>query len=43
MLLMGLFIVGNLLSAVAPVFAVMLLGRVVASLAHGAFPAPQGR
>ncbi|WP_046727584.1 MFS transporter [Streptomyces humi] len=37
MLLMGLFIAGNLLSAVAPVFAVMLIGRVVASLAHGAF------
>ncbi|TLS41466.1 MFS transporter [Streptomyces montanus] len=37
MLLMGLFIVGNLLSAVAPAFAVMLIGRVVASLAHGAF------
>ncbi|NSC19887.1 MFS transporter [Streptomyces albus subsp. chlorinus] len=37
MLLMGLFILGNLVSAVAPVFAVMLVGRVVASLAHGAF------
>lgn len=37
MLLMGLFIAGNLLSAVAPSFAVMLIGRVVASLAHGAF------
>ncbi|MEV7023718.1 MFS transporter [Kitasatospora sp. NPDC093558] len=37
MLLMGLFIVGNALSAAAPVFAVMLAGRVVASLAHGAF------
>lgn len=37
MLLMGLFVVGNLLSAVAPVFGVMLTGRVVASLAHGAF------
>ncbi|MEW1654964.1 MFS transporter [Streptomyces sp. NPDC093707] len=37
MLLMGLFILGNLISAVAPVFAVMLIGRVVASLAHGAF------
>lgn len=37
MLLMGLFVVGNLLSAVAPVFALMLAGRVVASLAHGAF------
>ncbi|UFQ16807.1 MULTISPECIES: MFS transporter [Streptomyces] len=37
MLLMGLFIAGNLLSAAAPVFGVMLAGRVVASLAHGAF------
>ncbi|WP_042163243.1 MFS transporter [Streptomyces sp. NBRC 110035] len=37
MLLMGLFIAGNLLSALAPVFGVMLLGRVIASLAHGAF------
>jgi DHA1 family inner membrane transport protein len=37
MLLMGLFVVGNLLSAVAPVFGLMLAGRVVASLAHGAF------
>ncbi|MEV6395325.1 MFS transporter [Streptomyces sp. NPDC051907] len=37
MLLMGLFIVGNVVSALAPVFGVMLAGRVVASLAHGAF------
>jgi DHA1 family inner membrane transport protein len=37
MLLMGLFIAGNLLSALAPVYSVMLLGRVVVSLAHGAF------
>jgi len=37
MLLMGLFVLGNLLSAVAPVFGLMLAGRVVASLAHGAF------
>ncbi|CAM5598138.1 MFS transporter OS=Streptomyces alboniger OX=132473 GN=CP975_17495 PE=4 SV=1 [Streptomyces alboniger] len=37
MLLMGLFVVGNVLSAVAPAFGVMLAGRVVASLAHGAF------
>ncbi|MBV2354811.1 MFS transporter [Streptomyces sp. J2-1] len=37
MLLMGLFIAGNLLSALAPTFAVMVVGRVVASLAHGAF------
>ncbi|SBT93182.1 MFS transporter, DHA1 family, inner membrane transport protein [Streptomyces sp. DI166] len=37
MLLMALFVAGNLLSALAPAFAVMLIGRVVASLAHGAF------
>ncbi|NGO73413.1 MFS transporter [Streptomyces boncukensis] len=37
MALMGLFILGNLVSAVAPVFGVMLAGRVIASLAHGAF------
>ncbi|CAM5440185.1 sugar efflux transporter [Streptomyces tendae] len=36
-LLMGLFIVGNLVSALAPAFSVMLIGRVIASLAHGAF------
>ncbi|SCL40278.1 MFS transporter, DHA1 family, arabinose polymer transporter [Micromonospora pallida] len=36
-LLMGLFVVGNLLSALAPSFGVMLTGRIVASLAHGAF------
>lgn len=37
MLLMGLFVAGNVLSALAPAFGVMLAGRVVASLAHGAF------
>ncbi|MFC3986352.1 MFS transporter [Streptosporangium jomthongense] len=37
MILMGLFVVGNLLSAVAPIMGVMLAGRIVASLAHGAF------
>ncbi|KAA6215767.1 MFS transporter [Streptomyces filamentosus] len=37
MFLMGLFIAGNALSAVAPGFGVMLAGRIVASLAHGAF------
>ncbi|GAA2377429.1 MFS transporter [Streptomyces cuspidosporus] len=37
MFLMGLFIVGNALSAFAPGFGVMLTGRVIASLAHGAF------
>ncbi|MEU2867783.1 MFS transporter [Streptomyces olivoreticuli] len=37
MALMGLFIAGNALSAASPVFALMLAGRIVASLAHGAF------
>lgn len=36
-LLMVLFVMGNLLSTLAPSYSVMLLGRVVASLAHGAF------
>ncbi|MCX4986139.1 MFS transporter [Streptomyces sp. NBC_00572] len=37
MLLMGLFVVGNLLSAIAPSFGMMMTGRVIASLAHGSF------
>ncbi|MEU9289477.1 MFS transporter [Streptomyces sp. NPDC048275] len=37
MFLMALFVVGNALSAFAPSFGAMLIGRVVASLAHGAF------
>ncbi|WP_335938936.1 MFS transporter [Streptomyces sp. PTD5-9] len=37
MFLMALFVIGNALSAFAPSFGVMLIGRVVASLAHGAF------
>ncbi|MCX0244911.1 MULTISPECIES: MFS transporter [Streptomyces] len=37
MILMGLFIVGNVVTAAAPVFEVMVVGRVIASLAHGAF------
>lgn len=32
-----LLVAGNALSAVAPVFGLMLTGRIVASLAHGAF------
>ncbi|MBF4615338.1 MFS transporter [Curtobacterium sp. VKM Ac-1376] len=35
--LMVLFIVGNLLSAVASGYGAMLLGRIVAALCHGAF------
>ncbi|MFI7104579.1 MFS transporter [Streptomyces sp. NPDC050161] len=36
-LLMGLFVVGNVLTALAPVFGVLLAGRIVAAFAHGAF------
>lgn len=35
--LMVLFILGNLLSALAPTYAMMLGGRVIAALCHGAF------
>ncbi|MFE0254208.1 MFS transporter [Streptomyces sp. NPDC059010] len=35
--LVALFVIGNLLSALAPSYAVMLLGRVVAALCHGSF------
>jgi DHA1 family inner membrane transport protein len=34
---MGLLVVGNLLSAVAPNFDLMTTGRIIASFAHGAF------
>jgi DHA1 family inner membrane transport protein len=35
--LLGFFIVGNALSALAPTYGVMLAGRIVAALCHGAF------
>ncbi|WP_405660860.1 MFS transporter [Streptomyces sp. NBC_00079] len=35
--LVALFVAGNLLSAVAPGYEVMLLGRIVAALCHGSF------
>lgn len=35
--IMALFIIGNLLAAFAPVFSVLLLGRILAALAHGIF------
>ncbi|PWI20429.1 MFS transporter [Streptomyces sp. Act143] len=35
--LVVLFVVGNLLSAVAPNYAVMMAGRIVAALCHGSF------
>ncbi|MFJ9104233.1 MFS transporter [Streptomyces sp. NPDC102405] len=35
--LVVLFVLGNLLSAIAPSYPVMLLGRIVAALCHGSF------
>jgi DHA1 family inner membrane transport protein len=35
--LMLLFIAGNLISAIAPVYSVLMVGRIVAALCHGAF------
>ncbi|WP_280492577.1 MFS transporter [Nocardia asiatica] len=35
--MLALLVLGNVLSAVAPTFGLMLTGRIVASLAHGAF------
>ncbi|MFD9881827.1 MFS transporter [Streptomyces alboflavus] len=35
--LMAIFIVGNLISALAPSYGVLMAGRVVAALTHGAF------
>ncbi|MFV4913231.1 MFS transporter [Microbacterium lacticum] len=35
--LMVLFIIGNLASAVAPTYSLMLIGRIIAALCHGAF------
>src|SRR6476646_5762252 len=35
--LVALFVIGNLLSALAPNYPVMLLGRIIAALCHGSF------
>lgn len=35
--MVALFVIGNLLSAIAPSYSVMLLGRIVAALCHGSF------
>ena len=35
--LMGLFILGNVLSALAPSYGLLMTGRIVAALSHGAF------
>src|SRR4051794_23901835 len=35
--LMVLFIAGNMISAIAPDYTTMMLGRIIAALCHGAF------
>lgn len=35
--LMGLFILGNILSAIAPSYSLLMVGRVISALCHGAF------
>ncbi|SDS82469.1 MFS transporter [Microlunatus soli] len=37
MLLMGIFVIGNIVSALAPAFGVLVVGRLIASFTHGAF------
>ncbi|GAA2805300.1 MFS transporter [Saccharopolyspora taberi] len=37
MILMGIFIVGNLLAALAPDYGTLMAGRIVSALTHGAF------
>jgi DHA1 family inner membrane transport protein len=37
LVLMSLFLAGNLLSALAPTYAVLMIGRIVAAFSHGAF------
>ncbi len=37
LLVMVLFIIGNLLAALAPLFSLLLAGRVISALAHGVF------
>ncbi|EON71278.1 MFS transporter [Lysinibacillus sphaericus] len=37
LLVMVLFIVGNLLAALAPTFSILLIGRIISALAHGVF------
>jgi DHA1 family inner membrane transport protein len=35
--LMSLFIIGNVISAIAPSYGILMLGRIIAALCHGAF------
>jgi len=37
LLVMAIFIVGNLTAALAPMFSVLIIGRIISALAHGVF------
>lgn len=37
LLVMAIFIVGNLTAAIAPLFSILIIGRIISALAHGVF------
>ncbi|MFJ8246791.1 MFS transporter [Peribacillus asahii] len=37
LLVMTIFIVGNLTAAIAPIFSILLIGRIISALSHGVF------
>src|SRR6202046_4659426 len=43
LILMGMFVAGNALCALAPTFVLLLLGRILTALCHGAFFGKIGR
>lgn len=37
LLVMAIFIIGNLTAALAPIFSILIIGRIISALAHGVF------
>ncbi|WP_339259210.1 MFS transporter [Lysinibacillus sp. FSL K6-3209] len=37
LLVMVIFIIGNLIAALAPIFSILIIGRIISALAHGVF------
>ncbi|WP_433596064.1 MFS transporter [Lysinibacillus xylanilyticus] len=37
LLVMAIFIIGNLTAAIAPLFSILIIGRIISALAHGVF------
>jgi len=37
LLVMTIFIIGNLTAAIAPIFSILIIGRIISALAHGVF------